>query len=357
MCRGVSKGYDSRPGPSSRARTPTARAAFRYDSASSIADEPSKCAASQWLRVSGQHRVEPDAHCTRGMPSTTASVSTILIRHGTLSTPALPSVLAEVVTPTAPAVPLRNKMDGQPCIRGLRFPVVTVLRMVAAGMTRKRFSTSTPTWNPPTSQHPELRSRGPRRALLPDAAAYARFLVDKNLSPRVCPILAAGGHHATHVHDEGMAATDPQVLAAAAAGGHILITAGSGDFGRELALTRALAPSVILQRQLPAVVRAADVAALLLANLTDVVTSALDAGAFIVPTPIAVRVRHLRSAESDGRQAHIGAGRRQAQCDVAVCREASRELQSIHASAVQVAASVACKAAGRSRSLRLPTHS
>lgn len=97
-----------------------------------------------------------------------------------------------------------------------------------------------------------------------------------------------------HVRDEGMAgATDPQVLAAAAAGGHILITADRGDFGRELALTRALAPSVILLRQLPAVVRAADVAALLLANLTDVVTSALDAGAFIVLTPAAVRVRHL----------------------------------------------------------------
>ena len=88
-------------------------------------------------------------------------------------------------------------------------------------------------------------------------------------------------------------ATDPQVLAAAAAGGHILITADRGDFGRELALTRALAPSVILLRQLPAVVRAADVTALLLANLTAVVTSALDAGAFIVLTPAAVRVRHL----------------------------------------------------------------
>jgi uncharacterized protein (DUF433 family) len=27
-----------------------------------------------------------------------------------------------------------DKMNGQPCIRGLRFPVVTVLRMVAGGM-------------------------------------------------------------------------------------------------------------------------------------------------------------------------------------------------------------------------------
>ncbi|MGH3940611.1 MAG: DUF433 domain-containing protein [Pseudonocardiaceae bacterium] len=28
-----------------------------------------------------------------------------------------------------------DKMDGQPCIRGLRFPVVSVLRMIAGGMT------------------------------------------------------------------------------------------------------------------------------------------------------------------------------------------------------------------------------
>lgn len=121
-----------------------------------------------------------------------------------------------------------------------------------------------------------------------------RFLVDENLSPRVCPALAAGGHHAIHVRDEGMAgATDPQVLAAAAAGGHILITADRGDFGRELARTRACAPSVVLLLQLPDVVRAADVAALVLANLTDAVTSALGAGAFVVLTPTTVRVRHL----------------------------------------------------------------
>lgn len=121
-----------------------------------------------------------------------------------------------------------------------------------------------------------------------------RFFLDENLSPRICPLLIAGGHQATHVRDEGMAgASDSQVLAAAAAGGLILVTADRGDFGRELALTRALAPSVILLRQLPDVVRAADVAALLLANLTDVVASALEAGAFVVLTPTAVRVRHL----------------------------------------------------------------
>jgi hypothetical protein len=51
-------------------------------------------------------------------------------------------------------------------------------------------------------------------------------------------------------------------------------------------------------------------AALLLANLTDVVTSALDAGAFIVLTPLPYASDISRFAESDGRQARIGTGRR-----------------------------------------------
>jgi predicted nuclease of predicted toxin-antitoxin system len=121
-----------------------------------------------------------------------------------------------------------------------------------------------------------------------------RFLIDENLSPRICALLIAGGHHATHVRDHGMAsASDPQVLAKAAANRLTLVTADRGDFGRELALTRAVEPSVILLRQLPEVVRAADVAALLLANLTPAVTSALGTEAFVVLTPTAVRVRHL----------------------------------------------------------------
>jgi predicted nuclease of predicted toxin-antitoxin system len=88
-----------------------------------------------------------------------------------------------------------------------------------------------------------------------------RFLIDKNLSPRTCTSLIAGGHGATHVRDHGMAsATDSQVLAKAAADGLVLIAAVRGDFGRELALSRAVGPSVIL---------------LLLANLTPAVASGL----------------------------------------------------------------------------------
>jgi hypothetical protein len=73
----------------------------------------------------------------------------------------------------------------------------------------------------------------------------------------------------------------------------VLVTADRGDFGRELALTGATRPSIVLLRQLPAVVRAADVAALLLANLTPDVVAALAKGAFVVLTPRTVRLRHL----------------------------------------------------------------
>lgn len=121
-----------------------------------------------------------------------------------------------------------------------------------------------------------------------------RFLLDENLSPRICVLVSGRGHEAVHVRDLGLtSAADREVLARAAADGLILVTADRGDFGRELAATRATEPSVVLLRQLPDVVRAADVCSLLLANLTIEVAAALDAGAFIVLTPQAIRVRYL----------------------------------------------------------------
>jgi predicted nuclease of predicted toxin-antitoxin system len=71
--------------------------------------------------------------------------------------------------------------------------------------------------------------------------ACVRFLIDENLSPRICTFLIAGGHYATHIRDHGMAsASDLRVLAKAAADGLTLITADRGDFGRGL---RSPAPS------------------------------------------------------------------------------------------------------------------
>jgi predicted nuclease of predicted toxin-antitoxin system len=83
------------------------------------------------------------------------------------------------------------------------------------------------------------------------------------------------------------------VLARAAADGRILLTADRGDFGRELVHAQALEPSVILFRQLPDIVRADEIAALLLANLTPVLAAALTKGAFVVLTANVVRLRYL----------------------------------------------------------------
>jgi uncharacterized protein (DUF433 family) len=54
-------------------------------------------------------------------------------------------------------------MDGQPCIRGLRFPVVTVLRMVAGGMTVEEI----------LAEHPDLEAEDVPAALNYAAEALA----------------------------------------------------------------------------------------------------------------------------------------------------------------------------------------
>lgn len=56
-----------------------------------------------------------------------------------------------------------DKMDGQPCIRGLRFPVVTVLRMVAGGMSVDDI----------IGEHPDLEHEDIPAALNYAAAALA----------------------------------------------------------------------------------------------------------------------------------------------------------------------------------------
>lgn len=48
-----------------------------------------------------------------------------------------------------------GKMNGQPCIRGLRFPVKTVVRMVAGGMTVDQILT----------EHPDLEEADIQQAL------------------------------------------------------------------------------------------------------------------------------------------------------------------------------------------------
>lgn len=61
-----------------------------------------------------------------------------------------------------------DKIDGQPCIRGLRFPVVTVLRMIAGGMTTEEL----------LSEHPDLESED-----IPAALAYAAEALAEHYYP------------------------------------------------------------------------------------------------------------------------------------------------------------------------------
>lgn len=56
-----------------------------------------------------------------------------------------------------------ERMDGQPCIRGLRFPVVTVLRMVAGGMSVEEI----------LAEHPDLQAEDVPAALNYAAEALA----------------------------------------------------------------------------------------------------------------------------------------------------------------------------------------
>lgn len=61
-----------------------------------------------------------------------------------------------------------GKMDGQPCIRGLRFPVVTVLRMVAGGMTIDEI----------LDEHPDLEAED-----IPAALNYAAEALAEHYYP------------------------------------------------------------------------------------------------------------------------------------------------------------------------------
>lgn len=61
-----------------------------------------------------------------------------------------------------------DKMDGQPCIRGLRFPVVSVLRMIAGGMTADEV----------LDEHPDLEPED-----IPAALQYAAEALAEHYYP------------------------------------------------------------------------------------------------------------------------------------------------------------------------------
>ena len=118
-----------------------------------------------------------------------------------------------------------------------------------------------------------------------------KFLVDENLSPRLCDALDDLGHEAVHVRDIGLkSASDVDVLARARADGAVLLSADT-DFGAVLAASGADRPSVIIVRR-STERRTADLVALLGANLPDL-GDALEEGSIVVLDPDRIRIRKL----------------------------------------------------------------
>jgi predicted nuclease of predicted toxin-antitoxin system len=124
-----------------------------------------------------------------------------------------------------------------------------------------------------------------------------RFLLDENLSPLLADLLRRSGHDAVHARDVGLRqAGDQEVLERAGSDGRVLVSADT-DFGRLLAASGAVLPSVILLRRAGGR-RASTQAGLLLANLAQV-SSDLDAGAIVVLEATRVRVRRLPVSPPD----------------------------------------------------------
>ena len=118
-----------------------------------------------------------------------------------------------------------------------------------------------------------------------------RFLLDQNQSPLLVELLAGHGHGVVHVRDRGLSrAPDSDILEVALAERRTVISADT-DFGEILARSNAAGPSIVLFRR-QGQRRAAEVAALLLANLAAI-TDELDGGAVVVFDADRVRVRRL----------------------------------------------------------------
>lgn len=119
-----------------------------------------------------------------------------------------------------------------------------------------------------------------------------KFLVDENLSYRICAHLKAVGHDAVHVDDVGLSgAKDDALMALAAREGRVIISCDH-DFVQMLFESGASGPSLILARDVDAL-PSSDLGSLLLAALSSQVDELLAAGAIATLNRDSVRVRPL----------------------------------------------------------------
>jgi predicted nuclease of predicted toxin-antitoxin system len=119
-----------------------------------------------------------------------------------------------------------------------------------------------------------------------------RLLLDENLSHRICAPLKAAGHDAVHVAEIGLASADDEAVLVAARDQDRVIVTCDHDFVQLLFASGDDRPSVILTRDIDPL-PSAEIAALLVANLTGELETLLAAGAIASFTPNRIRVRPL----------------------------------------------------------------
>jgi predicted nuclease of predicted toxin-antitoxin system len=119
-----------------------------------------------------------------------------------------------------------------------------------------------------------------------------RFLLDENVSYRVCAHLKEAGHDAVHVSEIGLTSTSDHLILERARDEDRVLISGDHDFVQLLFASGDTRPSVILIRDIDAL-PSADLAALLLATLPGQLTELLGDGAIATLTPARARVRPL----------------------------------------------------------------
>jgi predicted nuclease of predicted toxin-antitoxin system len=119
-----------------------------------------------------------------------------------------------------------------------------------------------------------------------------RFLLDENLSHRVCSHLQEAGHDAVHVTDIGLdSALDETVMERARDEGRVLVSCDK-DFVQMLFASGDSRPSFILTSDVDTL-QSSELAGLLVDALSPELEELLMAGAIATLTPDRVRVRPL----------------------------------------------------------------
>lgn len=119
-----------------------------------------------------------------------------------------------------------------------------------------------------------------------------RFLLDENVSWRVCAPLKAAGHDAVHVSEIGLAGADDRDVAARARGEGRILVSCDHDFVQMLFASGDSGPSLLLMREVDTL-PSAEIGSLLLAAMSARLTELLSGGAIATVTPDRVRVRPL----------------------------------------------------------------